>query len=259
MQIGASTACLYPLPTEEALKTLLNMGFRTVEIFLNTPSETDKAFTTLLSGMADEVGAKIVAIHPYCSLGEPYYLFSLYERRFYDYLDEYRRQYEAAARLGAQFLVLHGDRAVNPTLSPEQFAARYAALYDAGQEFGVTLLQENVVRFRAEHPHFVKTMRHLLGEKAGFVLDLKQCRRAGVSPTEMLDAMGSALRHVHLSDATADKDCLLPGAGNEDFASLFSALKTSGFDAAGVIELYRHNFGEATELWQGYTHLLPFA
>ena len=44
MVIGASTANLYPMLTEEALDTLLALGFRNLEVFVNTESEIVPAF-----------------------------------------------------------------------------------------------------------------------------------------------------------------------------------------------------------------------
>lgn len=258
MHIGASTSNLYPMLTEDALGALLSMGFRAVEVFLNTPSEATPAFARGLRRQAEAAGAHITSVHSHCSLAEPFGLFSRYERRFLDYLDIYRGLFSAAAEMGARYLVLHGDRADNPTLSPEEFAARYAMLFDAGQEHGVTLLQENVVRYRAQSPEFVRQMRTLLGEKAQFVLDLKQCRRAGVPVHEMIDAMGDALRHVHASDADAAHDCLMPGAGTVDFAPIFQQLRRVGFDGDVMLELYRHNFGDERELRQGYETLAAF-
>ncbi len=255
MRIGASTANLYPALTETALDDLLARGFRVIEVFFNTPSETTPAFVRSLRERADAAGADIVSVHPCLSLAEPFCLFSHYERRFYEFLEQYRRLFEAAAELGARYLVLHGDRAENPPLSPEEFAARYAALYDAGAAVGVTLLQENVVRFRAQSPAFVRQMRALLGERAQFTLDLKQCRRAGVPIDAMLDAMGGALRHLHLSDAAPGHDCLAPGAGDEDFAALFRRLRAMDYQGDGVIELYRQNFGDPQELWDARAYL----
>lgn len=255
MRIGASTANLYPALIETALDDLLARGFRLIEVFFNTPSETTPAFVRSLRERADAAGAEILSVHPYLSLAEPFCLFSHYERRFREYLDTYRRLFEAAAELGARYLVLHGDRAENPPLSPEEFAARYAALYDAGAAVGVTLLQENVVRFRAQSPAFVRQMRALLGERAQFTLDLKQCRRAGVPLDAMLDAMGDALRHLHLSDAAPGRDCLAPGAGDVDFAALFRRLRAMNYAGDGVIELYRQNFGDPQELWDARKYL----
>ena len=41
IDIGASTANLYPEVTEESLQQLLKAGFRRIEVFLNTESEID--------------------------------------------------------------------------------------------------------------------------------------------------------------------------------------------------------------------------
>ena len=44
MNIGVSTACLYPEPLEEALYSLAVNGVSNVEIFVNTHSELKKSF-----------------------------------------------------------------------------------------------------------------------------------------------------------------------------------------------------------------------
>ena len=44
IRIGASTANLYPLETERALDCLLELGFRELEVFLNTESEAEETF-----------------------------------------------------------------------------------------------------------------------------------------------------------------------------------------------------------------------
>ena len=41
IEIGASTANFYPDLTENALDTLLDLGFRTLEVFINTESELE--------------------------------------------------------------------------------------------------------------------------------------------------------------------------------------------------------------------------
>ena len=44
MTVGASTANLYPALTEDALDQLLELGFRDLEVFVNTESELDLSF-----------------------------------------------------------------------------------------------------------------------------------------------------------------------------------------------------------------------
>ncbi len=254
MQAGISTANLYPMVIEEALTTLNGFGAEVVEVFLNTTSELTPDFAAMLKKRADDIGVSIRSFHSYTSCFEPYLLFSLYERRFEDGLRVFAPIFEAAAIAGADYVILHGDRDPG-NLPAEQSIARYEKLYDLGQQYGVTLLQENVVRFRACQPQFVREMRRQLGDKAQFTLDFKQCRRTGVAIEEMIDAMSGAIRHVHISDYDDESDCLMPGVGKEDFPRLLQKLKESGFDGALIIELYRHNFDKVEELSSGIVTL----
>lgn len=250
MQIGISTANLYPLPIEEALSSLKGLGAEVTEVFLNTASEVTPSFSKLLKARAENAGVTIRSLHSYTSCFEPYLLFSQYERRFHDGLAVFSPIFEAAATVGAEFVILHGDRDPGHLPASESIE-RFERLYDLGQTFGVTLLQENVVRFRAASPAFIQEMRRQLGDKAQFTLDFKQCRRSGVAVSDMIDTMRGAIRHVHISDFKADADCLMPGAGEEDFPRLLKKLQGSGFDGALIIELYRHNFDRLCELSSG--------
>ena len=250
MVIGASTANLYPMLTEEALDTLLALGFRNLEVFVNTESEIAPAFLRLLRDKTDAAGARILSLHPFISGIEPYLLFSAYERRFQDGLRFYARLFVAAGFLVAKLVVMHGDKAQG-VLPVEHALARYESVYDLGRQYGVTLAQENVVRFRSEDNAYLAAMRRQLGPKANFVFDVKQCRRCGHTIESVLEAMGQGVVHVHISDNDAEHDCLLPGRGQVDYAALLAALKQAGFDGAIMLELYRTNFQEATDLLEG--------
>lgn len=250
MVIGGSTANLYPALTEDALDSLLGMGFQNLEVFVNTESEITPSYVRMLRSRADASGARILAMHPFLSGIEPYLLFSAYERRYRDGLQIYERLFEAAAGLGAGLVVMHGDKAAG-VLPVEESIARFEGVYDLGRRYGVTLALENVVRFRGSDNAYLAAMRRQLGEKAHFVFDIKQCRRCGHKPTEVLEAMGNAVAHVHISDGDSQHDCLLPGAGSEDFQGLLTLLRHRGFDGAVMLELYRSNFGREDELAAG--------
>jgi len=250
MQIGISTANLYPTLVEEALSSLKGRGAEVTEVFLNTVSEVTPSFAAEMKRRADDAGIAIRSLHSYTSCFEPYLLFSKYERRFLDGLEVFKPIYETAAAVGADYVILHGDREPGH-LTEEESIARFERLYDLGRTFGVTLLQENVVRFRASSPDYVRAMRRQLGNKAQFTLDLKQCRRSDVDVFAMIDAMAGAIRHVHISDATAEEDCLMPGKGAVRFPPILRALKDSGFDGALIIELYRHNFDSLDDFSAG--------
>lgn len=250
MKIGASTSNLYPLPTEKALGVLLSLGFRTLEVFVNTESEANPSFAGELRRRAEAGDGQILSLHSYTSGTDPYLLFSAYRRRFEDGKEHYRRLFETASLTGARYVILHGDRQEG-ILPEEEVFSRFEELYDLGREQGVLLLQENVVRFRSADVGYIRRMREALGEKANFVFDIKQCARCGLEPSVVIEAMGTGLRHVHISDQAAGKDCLVPGRGTDDYVALLRRMKAAGFSGDWIMELYRENFQELEELTEG--------
>ena len=96
MRLGISTACFYPQPIEETMERIAALGFRIIEIFFNTESEYDISFLNHLKNTTEQLGIRIVSIHPYTSLMEGMMLFSAYPRRtkdgFAQYQDIWRQQ-----------------------------------------------------------------------------------------------------------------------------------------------------------------------
>lgn len=257
MHIGASTSNFYPALLEDALDAILGAGFAHTEVFFNAQSELAPAFAADLRRRLDAAGATAHAVHPHTSFMEPHFLFSVYERRAQEMLENYKQTFEAAAILGARYLVMHGDRLHGP-LSPEQSLERYERLCDLGDRFGVRVAQENVVRFRAEDLAYIRALRERLGDRAAFVLDVKQTVRCGHTIEEVADAMGDRIVHVHVSDHDAEHDCLPPGQGTFDFARLVSLLRQRRYDGALILELYRKNFADAADLVAAADHLASF-
>lgn len=256
MSIGISTACLYPMYTEQALDTLLLQGFRLFEIFFNSPSELEPEFVSMLGNKLRQYGGTLKSVHPFTSGFESYLLFSNYERRYQDGAKFYDRYFEVAARLGAQILVLHGDR--NPEksgLTEIEYFERFAKLAQRGKRYGVVLAQENVNCFRSADPVIVRRMRDYLGDDVSFVLDIKQAVRSGFDPFIMCEAMGERLVHVHVNDHTVEQDCLLPGMGQMDFQRLRQMLDGFGYQGDFMIEVYRKNFQQLEELTKSYHYL----
>ncbi len=248
MKIGISTACLYPMETCRALETLLQAGFRQFEIFFNTYREFQPDYVARLRESLGRFGGKVLSVHPFTSSFEGMLLFSNYPTRLEDGLLFYRQYLEAARKLGAKFLVLHGQRLSAGGISIHDYFSRFRRLYDLGQEYGVTVCQENVAGFLSQEPAFLRRMREGCGEECAFVLDVKQAVRAGHDPYEVCDAMGNKIAHVHLNDNDEKQDCLVPGKGHMDYRRLFSQLARQGYTGDGVIEVYRSNFEDVGEL-----------
>ncbi|MGI6260610.1 MAG: sugar phosphate isomerase/epimerase family protein [Acutalibacteraceae bacterium] len=246
IQIGVSTACLYPEKTEQALTELLRQGFRQFEFFFNSAGELRTEYLREIEKQMTCCGARAVSVHPFSSGIESTLFFSAYERRFSDSVELYKPYFEAAAQIAAPVLVLHGDKA--QAVSEQESFERFARLAEEAMRFGVTLAQENVRSRRSASPEVIARMRTFLGDRAAFVLDLKQAALAGEDPLIMCRAMGGGLRHLHLNDFSAQNACLLPGQGNMDYRALFRQLQEQNFAGTAVIEVYRENFGQREEL-----------
>lgn len=249
MRCGISTSCLYPMETTESLQTLLHDGHRRFEIFFNTFSELSPEYLERMQSLLAAHDASVCSVHPFTSGYEGILLFSNYEPRFVDSLQFYRHYFRAAQQLGARYLILHGMLSQFRSVESEKrYFERYRALYRLGQEYDVTVAQENVTRFFAEEPAFILRMREALGDECAFCFDVKQAVRSEVDWREMLDAMGEKLVHVHLNDNAPGQTCLVPGEGTMDFPAFFAHLTKLGYDGDVMIEVYRSNFEECSAL-----------
>ena len=255
MKIGISTSCLYPLETEKALLSIAKAGVRTTEIFFNANCELQNDFVTLLKSIKDEYGMDVVSVHPTMSLAESFMLFSSYDRRYAEGIEQYKRYSEISAELGAKYVVMHGGKP-NKVLNNEEYFERFAKVSKAVRENGATLLQENVVKFRAGDLNVLKNMKNYLGDSAAFCLDIKQCIRGGYSPFDTVTALGDSIKHIHISDNTPQNDCMLPLAGNFDFTAFFDLLKANGYKGNAIVEVYRDAFCDPQELYSSYREII---
>ncbi len=250
---GISTACLYPQLLEESLEMIGELKAGYTEVFFSTLSEIGMDYVKMLRKKAERLSLDIVSVHPFTSGHEPLYFFSRYERRFNDSRDLYKRMYKAAAVLGAKYFVFHGDRK-QPSVSKERYFEIFDILSRDAGEFGIKLLQENVAGCTSNTPQFCRLMREQLPE-AGFVLDIKQVIRSGFTVDDMLDAMGSSVCHVHISDSTPSNDCLPAGEGDYDFNMLVNRLAGYGYDGALMLELYRETFSSLSQLKRSWEYI----
>lgn len=255
MEIGASSACFYPLETERSFLHIAELGFKHAEIFFNAHSELRPHYIRELKTVQDAYGIEVVSLHPYGSFGEGYDFFSAYKRRFYDGIEHYKRYYNAAALLGAKYIVMHGASRLFD-IDMETYAERFAKLNEVAKSFGCTVAHENIVNFISGSPDFHKYMKSQLGDSYNAVLDIKQARRAGYEPKEFIDVLGKNIVHVHLSDFSDEKDCIAPGEeGLFDFEKLFSDLHRIGYSGKYIVELYSDGFKRKREITNSAKYL----
>lgn len=255
MNIGVSTASYYPLETELALEEIGKAGIKTTEVFFNAESELKSSFIDILEDVKDCYGIKIAAVHPTMSLAEPFVIFSNYQRRFDEAIDKFARYSEVAARLGAKYIILHGGRPASP-VSDEEYCERYMLLKEETLKNGVTVLQENVAKYRAGEVEFMHSMRDILGNNAEFCFDIKQAVRCGYSPLELAEEFVANIKHLHISDHSLSSDCLLPGDGKFDFSEFFDLFEANGYAGDAVIEVYNNAYKTYDQLIKAYNSII---
>lgn len=251
MNIGVSTACFYPLETEESLREIGEMGIKNTEVFFNAQSELKPAFIDILKNIQNEYGINIKAVHPTASFSEPFTIFSSYERRFYEAVDTFARYSEIAAELGAKYIILHGGRP-DGNLEDEEYCERYMHLKNTTLKNGITVLQENVVHYRSGDVEFLRSMREILGKDAEFCFDIKQAIRCGYSPMELVEEFKDNIFHYHISDHSVSSDCMLPGNGGFNFKEMFDFLKENSIDTSFLIEVYSSAYKEYSEIYNSF-------
>jgi sugar phosphate isomerase/epimerase len=251
MRAGVSSACLYPQLLELSVEDIAKVGIKATEIFINTDCELELNYVRELKRILDYYGTECVSVHPYTCPIEPMMFFTDYERRVQDVLEYYAKYFQAMNILGAEILVFHGNKAIVP-VDENLYFDRFYRLSELGRKYGVTVAQENVARCQCNNVPFMVNMVKQLGDVAKFVIDLKQAIRSNVDIYDILESVGENIAHIHISDHTAQKDCLPIGKGILDVHKLINVLKSKGFDGAIMLELYRSNFSTLDELYQSY-------
>ncbi len=243
MAIGISTACFYPLETELALAKTGELGADCVEIFINSPHELDKTYIDRFAEIQKQYGLRVKSFHTYASFTESYYYFSSYERRFQESLAEFRRYFDGMHTLGATLLVMHGAK-IPGSIPDEQVFERFGILQQIAKAEGLTLCQENVVHYRSESPAYLEKMRDALGADFAMVLDIKQARRTGIDPYVFVEKFANSIQHVHISDYTETRDCVVPFCENTqfDFQRFLRVMREKGYTGDYIIELYENGY-----------------
>ncbi len=254
MHIGVSTSCFYPMETEKALLTLAESGVKTAEIFFNSHSEITGSVIREIMAIKENYGITVNSVHPYLSFGETYLVFSEYYRRFLDSAEEFKRFFDTASKLGSHICVFHGEK-FPYRITPEAYIERVGILSEAAKAQGVMLTQENVVNFRSQSLDFLQQMKDELGDLFHLTFDIKQAVRSKVSPLELAQKFSESIVNVHISDHTAEHDCLPPLCGEFDFASLFEIMQKSDYCGNYIVELYSSNFKTVAELMKSYKNI----
>jgi sugar phosphate isomerase/epimerase len=248
MEIGISTACFYPLYTENTIKIISDLESNLCEVFLEAEYEYEKDYISDLKKEMDKFNVRANSVHAFCATFEAQ-LFSEYERRRTDALVIYKKVVEAATRLGATSYTFHGDKRCDDLnkLDFKHYIKCVNELLDIAQSYNIALSWENVAWCQTSRPEFIAKVKDA-APTLKFTLDIKQARRAGKLPDEYLDVMGSDIINVHVNDFNNEKSCMLPGQGMFDFKSFFQKLNAIDYKGNAIIEVYSWDYDDYTEL-----------
>jgi sugar phosphate isomerase/epimerase len=260
MDIGISTACFYPeLLTRETIDIIADMGFKTIEVFLETASEYQEDYCKGLMENIQAAGLTVYSVHSFAVQHEPF-LFDKYRPRKEDAWETFSKVVKGGGILGAKHITFHGpsrkwfDNEVSELM---EIAHQMDCLAECAGSHGMSLAWENVYWCLSHDPGLIeKIMNNATNPNINFTLDLKQANRSRVSVEQYMKIMGDRLVNVHVNDFSPGSMCLLPGRGQVDYQKLYKILDKSGYKGPLIIEVYRNNFSGYDELARAREFLL---
>ena len=233
--IGLSTAALYPTHlTEDALTTIAELGFRVVEIFLQTEQEYTAAFGAELDQRRRDLELHVHSLHLHSSYFD---LWSPYPRMIQEARNRFRQLLEIATMLEARALTWHGLRyGVDTPHIVATFFEGAAWAGEQAQAAGITLCIENVSWCYLRTPVQVNAI-HQADLPVGFTFDTFQAGESATDSTALIQAMNGRLTTVHMADyAPGAPRHLPPGKGTLNWAAILRALQSTGYDGPLIIE-----------------------
>lgn len=256
MEVGLSSAIFYPtVNTEDTIKIISDIGFGTGEIFLNSLSEYEEDFLSILNEKIKYHNFNVNSVHAFGSPFEPY-LFDAYSRRRKDMICIFKKVCRATKFLGAKYYTFHGMKFMDfSNLNDSLIIDVYNELAYIAKEEGISLCQENVSWCMSKDLNFLSMLKENLKYPISFTLDLKQAYKADVEPEEYIKVMGKDLANFHINDKNKDNICLLPGKGDINYSLIFKLLKDIGYEGEAIIEVYRENFKTYEDLKKAKTYI----
>ena len=259
MQTGISTASLFGrFYTEDALKFLSENGVKTTEVFLESFCEYNRKFGEFLATKKGD--ADIHSIHTLTTQFEST-LYSLNDRAQKDSFELLDGTMQAANALSANYYTFHGLARVKRTpyyIDFERTGKITQRILDVCAKYGVTLAYENVHWAYYNYIGFFTELKKRTSGLKG-TLDIKQARQSGISVNEFIEEMGEDIVTVHLSDIDENGKMCLPGRGVTDFKEMFTRLCDKGFDGAFILEVYKNDFNDTSELFDSLTYITELA
>ena len=228
-KVALSTASVYPETCTTAFEMAADLGFDGVEVMVWTdPVSQDPE---ALRALSDRFSVPVLAIHAPCLLltqrvwsTEPW--------------TKLQRAQAAAERVGAPTVVVHP-----PFRWQREYARGFVeGLHRMQSETDVTFAVENMFPWRARSREVAAYLPHwdlLEQDYPATTLDLSHTATSGSDAVQLVEALGSRLRHLHLADGSGSNrdEHLVPGRGAQPCAEVLERLAHNGYDGTVVLEV----------------------
>lgn len=275
IQVGLSTASVYPLRTEAAFEYAARLGYDGVELMVW--AEAASQDIDAVQEMSQRYRMPVLSVHAPCLL---------ISQRVWgaNPIPKLERSVRAAEQLGAQTVVVH---------PPFRWQRRYAEGFsqqvaDLESRSAVLVAVENMFPFRADRffgagqtsiermrkrggrpgpgiSAFAPSFDPLDGDHAHYTLDLSHTATAGADAIDMARRMGidgpDGLVHLHLCDGSgaSTDEHLVPGRGTQPTAEVCQMLAAGDFAGHVILEITTSGARTAAEREALLTESLQFA
>jgi sugar phosphate isomerase/epimerase len=271
IQVGLSTASVYPLRTEAAFEYAARLGYDGVELMVWAESVSQDV--DAVAAISKRYDMPVLSVHAPCLL---------ISQRVWgaNPIPKLERSVVAAEQLGAQTVVVH---------PPFRWQRRYAEgfaeqVVELEASSGVMVAVENMFPFRTDRffgsgrpsiermrkrggtpgaaiSAFAPSYDPLDGNHAHYTLDLSHSATAGTDAIEMAARMGEGLVHLHLCDGSgaATDEHLVPGRGSQPAAEICQMLAASDFAGHVILEVTTSQARTSAEREQLLVESLEFA
>lgn len=270
IQVGLSTASVYPQNTEAAFRYAADIGYDGIELMVWAEPASQSIAT--VRGFIRKYSVPVLAVHAPCLL---------ISQRVWgaDPAAKLERSVHTAEALGADTVVVHPPFRWQRRYA-EGFAEQVARLEE---DSSIVVAVENMFPMRADTLFSRRggAVRRL--ERRGgpglavtafspsydptdtgfrhYTLDLSHTATAGADPLALAARMGPGLAHLHLADGrgAAHDEHLVPGEGTQPCAQVCAALVRDGFSGHAVAEINTQNARTATARTAMLARTLAFA
>ncbi|GAB2763310.1 sugar phosphate isomerase/epimerase [Sinomonas atrocyanea] len=249
--VALSSASVYPLSVHDAFAVAADLGFDGVEVMVTNNSTSQKAEE--LIQLAQHYDQPIVSIHAPTLL--------LTQQVWGSPWNKISQSCKMAVDVGCETVVVH---------PPFRWQGNYAETFahgvrDLSDAYGVRIAVENMYPWRVRGRETLAYLPHWDPIGQGYqdvTWDFSHAATAREDSLAAIKALGSTLRHVHLTDGSGRSfrdEHLLPGQGTQRVAECLAHLGGNGFDGAVVAEISTRKAKVAGERERMLAETLEFA